>query len=61
MTMGPFRARTSGVPNTDRLFAGEICTIRRAFGKWLFLEVPTGRTNLIGLVLCVIDPSELDC
>lgn len=42
MAMGPLRARTSGVPNTDGFFASEICTIRREFGKWLVLEVPTG-------------------
>lgn len=46
MAMGPFRARTSGVPYTDGIFASEICTIRRVlFGKWFVLEVPTGRTK----------------
>ena len=47
MAMGPFRARISGVPNTDGIFTSEICTIRGVFGKWLVLEIPTGhcKTN----------------
>lgn len=36
-------------------------TVYHVFGKWLVLEVPTGRTIFIGFALCVIDPSELDC